>query len=657
MQVDRLRRLPLLRQLNQVELAKLLPEMQEIALEAGERLESEQLEHRLHFVERGKMELRSACDEPTVWLAQAAEGEFFGETALLDRTAPPLVAVALAPSKLVVIPAGTVADLLRDKPEILAEFSREVLARSADQADQLARVRRMIAAYSDHVWSQVEIEEPAAAAQAGPAQHLIAQPVALRRQRTRTAKSRWPAWRPSRSVIGLAVAAITAGAVALGPIGTGMPQNTRYLLAILLWGSICWLFNALPDFVVALAACVGLAVTHLASPAEALSGFANATWFLLLGVWCIGVAVARTGLLYRACLNMMKLLPNSYLGQSLALAVTGMLVTPLLPSSQGRTVMAAPLTLELGEALRFRPHSNGAAGLAMASFLGFGQMYFLVPNGTTTGVLAWSLLPEAVRAHVSWSFWLLAALPLGIIVFVLTYLSTLRLLPPDSMSGVSSDTVAAQLRVLGPMRREERLSLAVILLVLLAFVSAPLHGIDPAWFAVGGMLLLVTTNILSKEMLSREVDWSFLLFFGAILSIANVARAAHLDRILAGPLHAALAPILTHPTAMVLVVGLLMVLLRMAISPIQAIPLLAIVAIPLFADAGYNPFAAVLTIMAASTTFAIPLLSPGYLAMLTGTRQRMFTEEQIRPLAWVHTAIVLAGLLASVPYWLALRAM
>ncbi len=55
---------------------------------------------------------------------------------------------------------------------------------------------------------------------------------------------------------------------------------------------------------------------------------------------------------------------------------------------------------------------RGSAGLALAAFTGFCQATTLFLTGTPTRVIAWRMLPDTTRAHVSWLFWLAAVLVL-----------------------------------------------------------------------------------------------------------------------------------------------------------------------------------------------------------------------------------------------------
>lgn len=643
--MDYVRQLPLLRMLSAVELAKLLPDLREESMQVGDRLEPAEVRRSVIFVEHGQLEVHSRDENQDAALSRVPPAGIFWEMGIPGhRESNTFYLEALEPTRVIMLPAPIFEGLIQERPPLLAAFNQTVMHECAARLESLAHLRLR----GESVGTACAQEEPQPAAR---------EPVILSRLLRRREASAQQRLKLPTGLLSLGL--VTLGSLALAfwpglPLGEG---QTRYLLAALTWGALCWLFNAMPEHVVALATCLVVGAAGLAPAKEAFSGFANTTWFLLLGVWCIGVSVSQTGLLYRVALHILRILPATYAGQALALSITGVLSSPLLPSSQGRIVIAAPLTMELGEAMRLAPNSKGSAGLAMASFMGFGNLYFLFLNGTTTTILAWSLLPVQIREQANWLYWLVAALPAGLVIFLLTHWAIMRSFPVETKVGLSATMIRAQLKLLGPMSRGERIGLAVISAVLLGFMTAQITGMDPAWFCVAGMLVLMASNVLTKESLSREVNWAFILFFGAVSSIAHVARGAQLDVALSGLLKPLLTPVMAYPLLAVLVVSLVTFLLRMAMSSIQVMPLLTIILSPLFLDAGYNPFGVMLTIVTISTTFAVGSLSPVYMAMLAGTRERMFSTRQVRSFALVHSAILLVGVLLSVPYWLWLKAL
>src|SRR5439155_26673326 len=88
----------------------------------------------------------------------------------------------------------------------------------------------------------------------------------------------------------------------------------RLASAICLWNS-----NVFPDFAVGLALIAMWVLVGVARPQEAVAGFASMDWLFVLSVLGLAVAVARSGLLYRAGLILVRRFPARLGAQSIAL--------------------------------------------------------------------------------------------------------------------------------------------------------------------------------------------------------------------------------------------------------------------------------------------------------------------------------------------------
>ena len=81
------------------------------------------------------------------------------------------------------------------------------------------------------------------------------------------------------------------------------------------------------------------------------------------------------------------------------LLATGVMLTPLVPSSTARASLTLPLTLAVAEALRLPERGRSAAMLGLGAWIGSGPLMFAFLNGSGTCLLAWGLLPDASRAR------------------------------------------------------------------------------------------------------------------------------------------------------------------------------------------------------------------------------------------------------------------
>ena len=458
-------------------------------------------------------------------------------------------------------------------------------------------------------------------------------------------------WVGRSRTIGLLLAVGLMLAVLLIGPPAGLSQPAWLALGILAAALPLLVFSVLADHFVALLMIAGWAGLNLVQPRVALAGFSTPGWFLVLSVLAVGVALARAGLLYRIVLAILQRAPGSQVALSLSLALTGVLFSPAMPNATARTALVAPLVLELGEALGFRRRGRGSAALAMAVLLGFGQMCGLFLTGSSSGLLVHGLLPPESRARFGFVTWFLAALPLHLVLFVLTYLAIVVVLRPERVGGQLRGRIEAQRRVLGPMSRAEWIAAGVFLALLVAFVLGPLIGLEPAWAAVLAMVVLGATGVLDGQGFRAGINWSFLLFFGAMLSLAEVFSTLKVDAWLASAAAAPLTPLAGTPALFLLAVGLVGYLINLVVRWQAACLLMTLVLVPATQPLGFEPWVIGMTALVTTNMWFLPYQSTIYQALYYGTDEQAFTHQQARPIALLYGLILLVALVATVPIW------
>lgn len=633
---------PFLRVLKKIDVAKLLSRMQESAYEQGDEFELPAAAEWIVFVISGQAELIYPS-HPPITVTTLHEADILNPP---SQSHQPRRFRALTTLRVCQLPRAQIEALLLREPTLARELIRSLSRQLQETLTELFRAKWMLNTYAAALWEQVPDPElpshmPATAAatqQAGAMTESVGKGIA-----EVTRRSPFGQWRFWLSIL------CTLGPILLYRFLPG----ERILVAcsaIIIWTALNWLLETMPDYVVGLLSSALMVITGVASTTSAFSGFASTSWILLVGAGGMGVAVARSGLLYRIALYLLKLLPPTYLGQSLALALTGVLFTPLLPSANSRVAMASPLALELGEALRFPERGRGTTGLAMANYLGFGLMYFLFMNGANTGLLAWSLMPDAVRERLTWISWFWAALPMGLIVFVGCFFALHRLYPAESSQQITREMVATQIQVLGPLGHSERLTLWTLLAVLLGFMTQGLHHLDPAWVALGGTALLISTGVIDKNGI-KTVDWNFLLLFGSLVSLSDLLKNVGLNELLANWLQPFLERAGDSPILFLSAVALITLVVRLVLPLQPTVFLLVVTLTPVALKLQYSPFILALIVLAVSNTWLIPQQNSIYTGVYSATEGRAFSHAMTRPFAWVYALACLVAIIASIPIW------
>jgi DASS family divalent anion:Na+ symporter len=260
-------------------------------------------------------------------------------------------------------------------------------------------------------------------------------------------------------------------------------------------------------------------------------------------------------------------------------------------------------------------------------------------------------LPDAARAQISWGGWFLAALPLALVTFTLGFVAIQFLFPPEFQPTVSRGLIDTQIEALGPLSRAETINALVVSGAMLGWISAPYHSVDVAWVAMLGLLLLLATNLLDRTAFRSGINWDFLFYLGAVLSLTSVVRQLGIDTWVIRLLTPVLEPLAANPTQFLLVMAVAIFAARFILPSFPLVSLLTLTIVPIATAAGISPLPLLLVICTSVAVWFLPYQSTCYLALYFGTKEKAFSHGQVRSLAWSFGVIYWLAIAAAIPYW------
>lgn len=318
----------------------------------------------------------------------------------------------------------------------------------------------------------------------------------------------------------IAIAAVAAGLVCLvTPLARGTPAPALSGAGVVVLAVGLWSTGRLPEYVTAIIVFFTAMVFGVAPAEVVFSGFGSGAVWLVFGGLVLGAAVHRSGLGRRAVGLLLHRPPQSYLAFVARIACVGFLLALFIPSSTGRTILLTPIAMLAAEHLGYARGSRGYVGTVLASGLGtmfpaFALLPSNVPNmvmvggaeslyGVNFGYGTYFALNFPVFGFVS-----LLVLPLLIHFF---FREPIR---PDA-------SVAAELT----WSPNERKLLVVLTLTLIVWASDAVHGISPAWVALGAAVALLAPRIgvLRAEDFIKDVDFGPWLFVAGVISLGAIA--------------------------------------------------------------------------------------------------------------------------------------
>jgi citrate:succinate antiporter/L-tartrate/succinate antiporter len=289
-----------------------------------------------------------------------------------------------------------------------------------------------------------------------------------------------------------------------------------------------------------------------------LSGMANTTVWLIFSAFAIGLGFQKSGLGRRIAMLLMSKLGKSTLGLGYAIALTDGVLSPFIPSNTARSGgVVYPIISSIPPMFESYPDKNPrkigsyVMWVALASTCVTSSMFLtaLAPNAAAITQVTSATKAMGIEA-VSWLGWMLAFLPAGIILFILTPWLTYKLYPPEVKG---SPEVAAwakdEASQLGKMTSKEISMIGIAGFALVFWILSSFDFIKKIWpLMLNGTttaLIVLAAMLLFKvitwdDFLGNKPAWNVLIWFGTLVALAdglkNVGFLGWLGKSLEGPL-------------------------------------------------------------------------------------------------------------------------
>jgi divalent anion:Na+ symporter, DASS family len=463
----------------------------------------------------------------------------------------------------------------------------------------------------------------------------------------------------------LFAAQFKTGVVLLSALGAGwliwnvppadtMDPEGMHFLATMLVAITFWMFDIFEDYVVGLMLLLAWVILGIVPAKLALAGFSENSWFFIIGSFGIAAAISKTSLLQRLALGFLRWLPIKYHKTYIAVLLSlGAFSSPLLPSGKARAAVTVPLTQAISQTAGFHPCSNGSATIALAAFVGFTQMQFMFLTGAEQNLMSWNLLPPTAKAEFGWLSWILVTLPAAIVISAFMFFAVQFLFPLSSgeKERLDARSIEAPIRDVGPISRKEWIVICTLGMTIVGWLTKSVHGVNEAWVALAALLVLLLTGALDKQTFKKEVDWSLILFFGVLNSMAIVAEHAKTDAWLMSIGGVVLARFAGQALSFLLIICLLISAVRFVLRKTPAAALFAVTVLPLSHMSGIHSGVLIVTAIMAGECFLFAYQDGPYQIAYGSAGGKAFSHTQARRVLAARYIATLLAITVSVPYW------
>ncbi len=453
--------------------------------------------------------------------------------------------------------------------------------------------------------------------------------------------------------IGIIIALVLTPPAALETAAAEKGSTGRTAMVVLgtaVWAVFWWVGDVVPDWVTAVGMIVIWTLTGCCSFEMAFAQFGMSTVWLLIGAFSIAGAVTKTGALKRIALQMMRLFPTTFRGQVLSLITVGTAVAPLIPSSAAKSILGSNISVMTAVAMKFPKFSKGGTGILMAAWVGFVISAPSFLSASSVCYMVKNALPPDVASGVTWIRWLIAALPLTLILVFGMYFVIVRLYRHDTKSEATKESVKTEIAKLGKMSRNEGLSIIIMFLCFVCWIFEELIGVSAALTAVIGGLLCFTLRVLEPKEIATRVPWGLILFIGGVLQMGAVLGSTGISLWLQNVLGPVFEGI-SGRYVLVAVVFIFTVIIRFfLVSQMSAIMILLAVLTPIVQALGMSPFVLGIILITATQIWFIPYQNINLIAA-TAAADGYVRNRDLFKCSVGYFFVALAGCLISVPFW------
>jgi len=321
--------------------------------------------------------------------------------------------------------------------------------------------------------------------------------------------------------------------------GLGAPPAAARSLGLLAFSLVGWGTGVFHQTVVSVLILVFIPLVGLGDFASAVSGFGEPFIWLLVSVFVLGKGMEVTGLDRRIALGLLRLARGRTMPTVRAVLLTVLVLGFLVPTGAGRTAMLTPICAGMMQVIerRMSRDSSDFQNLGRILFIGFSYVTLMMSWALVTGSVTSVYAVAAVRelAGFQWTYvsWALVCVPVVLVFTLLLAPLLTRVFPvrtPEIPGGL--EYIEQELRRLGPVSGAEKRVMAIMGLIVAAWILEPLHGLPVPLVALMGAVLmcLPPVGVQRWEDAARAIKWDVIILFGAGYSMARTLQesaAAH----------------------------------------------------------------------------------------------------------------------------------
>jgi len=426
-----------------------------------------------------------------------------------------------------------------------------------------------------------------------------------------------------------------------------IPSEQQTLAAVLLGVVVLWICEPIPIPIGGLIGVAAIVVLGVAPSDEVLAPFGSSTIFTFIGAFILAQAMLKHGVAQRVAYFVLGLpgVGRSTVRTIIAFGVitcalsafisNTATVAMLMPTALGILAVIARLMQDQGVVRPDFDPMRLRVGAALMLMLAYGASVggLLTPVGSPPNLIGRGLIEEATGERISFGQWMLAALPICLIMFVVLAVVLLLVNRPEirHIDGVE-EYIRERRAEQGPMSRAEKntviafavtvsLWLVPAVVGLVSGTESEIYGIvddrlnEGVAAVIGAALLFILPVNWSRQEATltwkdaAKIDWGTILLFGTGIIFGALLSATGLAETIGDGASSTLG--ITSTFAITAFAVVLAILISETTSNTASAAVVVPIIIPLAVAANIDPMVPALgATFAASMGFMLPVSTP-----------------------------------------------
>lgn len=432
----------------------------------------------------------------------------------------------------------------------------------------------------------------------------------------------------------------------------GLDWGAGIFLGVFLAAVGMWIFRLYAEFIPSIFAILVVLILGLAPPSVALSGFTSSSFFMAMSVFGLGIVLVASGITYRLVLLLLSIVPTSKFWYVFSIYLLGTLLTPIIPSANGRVSLASPLLKDMIEALGYKRGEKAATQLSTSVFTSLNLFSTVFLSSKTINFVVIGLLPLQIRNQFSWGYWFFASIVSMIVMGVLSILIIMFSFKSEEVPRLSKEKINLQLKMLGPLDGKELFALIGVILFIIGIATSSIHKIESAWIGLAILYISLAFGMLSKKEFQKNIDWPFLIYLGGLIGLVNTMNFIGLDKWFGSKFEWMLPYMREDFSLFVFLLIVSILLVRIIVPNNAAVILFVTIFLPMADQTGMNPWVIGFIILTISNTWFFPYQCSYYILFKEELKEeRMYNEKRFLVFNAIMNVVIIFSIYASLPFW------